>query len=222
MLEEYAVGHWTLVLDTDELFIFPGFENVGLREFTEYIEQHDFNAVVAPMLDMYSDRPIGETNYTAGTSLIETCPYFDGGGYQLSGPANVFPGLPVRGGARHRLFWATYDRTYPSPVLTKVPLIKWQSSFSLEASTHNLAGANIASTTGMLLHFKLLQDFADNAARETARKEHFRDARQYVAYDSVMSETSELSAYFEGSVRYENSAQLVRLGLVKTPVDYPF
>lgn len=222
VLAEYAAGHWVLVLDIDELFIFPGFENTRLDAFTNYISGLGSNAVFAPMLDMYSDRPFGETNYRAGTSLIKAAPYFDGDGYQLSGPQAALPGLPMRGGPRHRLFWQKFNRAYPSPVLAKIPLIKWQQDFSLEASTHVLQGGKIAATTGMLLHFKLLQDFAQNAAQEATRKEHFRDARQYAAYHEVLSSASDLSAYCEKSLLFESSAQLLRLGLMRAAPDYPY
>ena len=222
VLQTYATGHWVLVLDADELFIFPGFETVGLRQFVEHLDTNGCDAVAAPMLDMYSRNPLAETGYRSGTSMIEACPYFDGEGYEFYRPFPGGPKLLHRGGPRHRLFWQDYDRSFPSPVLAKIPLIKWKIAFSLEASTHVLKGANLADTTGLLLHFKFFQDFMPNARREAERKEHFRDARQYTAYDDVLSSAPEISAHWEGSIRLEGSAQLLGLGFMSVSDDYPF
>jgi len=222
VLRDYAVGHWALVLDADELFIFPGFETLGLQQFVGYLETSGHDAVLAPMLDMYSRSPLAETGYRSGTSMLKTCPYFDGEGYEFYRPFPDRPKQLHRGGPRHRLFWKDHDRSFPSPVLGKIPLIKWKETYELEASTHILRGANTASTTGLLLHFKFLQDFIPNAHCEAQRKEHFRDARQYVAYDDVLTSTPGFSAFWEGSVRFEDSAQMLGLGFMSLSDDYPF
>ncbi|MDJ0933176.1 hypothetical protein [Breoghania sp.] len=56
---------------------------------------------------------------------------------------------------------------------------------------------------------------------ETERKEHFADGCQYAAYWDVFAREPELSAHFERSHRYRDSAQLVDLGLVTRANDYP-
>jgi hypothetical protein len=88
-------------------------------------------------------------------------------------------------------------------------------------STHILPGARLAELTGALLHFKFLADFADRAALESERGEHWENAGEYRAYHEVVRNAPELSAFYEGSVRYEDSRQLVALGLLRMPADYP-
>ena len=121
----------------------------------------------------FATRPVG---YQPGASLLETCPWFDSTGYSRH---RIAPGLEVihRGGPRKRLFWNGHDKDYPAPVLHKIPLVRWQADFSLTASTHALEGAKLAKATGLLLHFKFLQDFAKNAESESRRAEHFMGAR---------------------------------------------
>jgi len=225
VLQTYAAGHWTLILDADELFIFPGFETVRLRDFLTHLEQRGFDAVVAPMLDMYSDRPLARTGYEAGQKLLDACPYFDATGYEFTAPYPDTPDSPVvihRGGARQRLFWDGHARSFPAPVLKKIPLVKWRRDLTLEASTHILKGARLAGVTGMLLHFKFLQDFYQAALREARRKEHYLGARQYTAYADILSSTPGLAAFWKGSVRFRDSRQLVDLGLMQVSDDYPF
>ena len=222
VLSDLAIGHWTLILDADEIFVFPGYESIQMRQFVDYIENRGADAAIAPLLDMYSDGPIVQTGYVAGENLIERCPFFDASGYELAKPGSNMAGLPIRGGPRERLFWSGRDWDFPPPYLMKIPLIRWRAELRLEASTHMLKGVATADVSGMLLHFKLLQDFSTNAEREVHRKEHFADARQYRAYEEIMLSNAGLAAHWAGSVRFEDSAQLCRLGLMRVPADYPF
>jgi len=217
LLNAYAIGHWTLVLDADELFIYPDYEVLDLRRLTAYLEVSGAEAMRAPLLDMYAKPAIADTNYVAGASFLEACPYFDCDALSYIRS----DGAGRRAGPRHRLFWQDRQRSHPSPFLVKIPLMKWRGGLALEASTHVLRNARLAQATGMLLHFKLLHDFAGRVRLEADRKEHFADARQYAAYAEVISTNPALSAYYEGSLRYEDSRQLVRLGLMTVPPDYP-
>lgn len=222
LLRDHAVGHWTFIVDVDEFFIFPGYEGAGLRSFLDYVESHAATAVVAPMIDMYSGGAIARTGYVSGQDLLTACPFFDGDGYEMGPEASEAHDLPVRGGPRHRLFWERHDRGFPSPVLKKTPLVRWSEACELVASTHTLKGCTWAEVSGVLLHFKFLQDFAENAREETERAEHFADARQYRAYDDVLAREAGLTAFHEGSVRFQDSAQLAQMGLMRVPEDYPF
>jgi hypothetical protein len=65
------------------------------------------------------------------------------------------------------------------------------------------------------MHFKFFSDFYTEAENEAARKEHWDSAAQYAAYWNILCENPSLSAYFEGSVKYTNSMQLVELGLLR-------
>ncbi|MEO0342340.1 MAG: glycosyltransferase family 2 protein [Pseudomonadota bacterium] len=221
VIAEVAIGHWTLVLDADELFVFPGYENTTLAEFLDWAARDGADAIAAPMLDMYPQGAIGGIGYQPGASLLETCPWFDSTGYSYH---QINPDLEVihRGGPRKRLFWDGYDRDYPSPVLFKIPLIKWQQSFALTASTHELKCAKLAEATGLLLHFKFLQDFKENAEAETQRAEHFMGARQYVAYNAILTENTCLTAFNENSKRFTDTRQLAELNLMSVPANYPF
>jgi glycosyltransferase involved in cell wall biosynthesis len=221
VLLAYTSGHWTLILDADELFIYPGFETAGLSQLTTWLDARGSESMIAPMLDMYPRGQLSQTGYLSGQSLIAACPWFDGSGYSFR-QRETGHSVLYRGGPRHRLFWEGTDRDYPSPVLEKIPLVKWRNDLSLTASTHVMKGAAPAVATGLLLHFKFLQDFAANAAEEIVRGEHFMGARQYLAYRDVMSGAPALSAHWEGSVRYRDSRQFLELGLMQAPDDYPF
>lgn len=218
-LDKHGVGRWALILDADELLVYPKYENRDLHHLVKYIELEGANALVAPMIDMYPRGPIRSTNYKQGENVLSTACYFDSNGYERNEVVTGFPTI-ARGGARDRVFWQGKDRPWPSPYLHKTPLVKWDSQTKLKASTHIVDHIRPSRLTAALLHFKMLQDFPVNAAQEEARKEHFAGARQYSAYADTFRENPDLSAFFEGSIMFENSDQLVRLGFMQEPEDY--
>ena len=65
-----------------------------------------------------------------------------------------------------------------------------------------------------------LSDFHDRALREAARGEHFAGAREYKMYLQKLQQDAALSLHYGGSLRYENSGQLVRCGLAHTSAGF--
>ena len=216
LLDRYADGHWSLTLDADELLVYPACELVALRPLAIYLESVGADALITMLLDMYSDRSVKDTSYAAGRPFLETCQFFDADSYSGQ-PSDL---VPVRGGPRERAFWKNHDWGYPAPFLRKVPLVRWKRGRIYEASTHRISGTTPAEITGLLLHFKFFGDFPARARLEAERNEHFAGARQYVTYSEVLSQNPELTLFHDNSVRYLDSIQLVRLGMMELPETY--
>ena len=79
-----------------------------------------------------------------------------------------------------------------------------------------LSAVTSAQVMGALLHFKFLSDFHDRVETEVARGEHFDGAREYRAYRDLMRKEGAVNLMAAKSARYEDSGQLVRLGLMRT------
>lgn len=220
VLSRHAAGHWTLTVDADELLVYPDCERLGLGALTGHLERSGADALACFLLDMYSDCPIRDTHYRAGTPFLATCPYFDADSYQKA-TQPPYTGLPMRGGVRQRVFWAGRAHRGNPPVLYKTPLVKWAPGLSYKASTHLIDGVRHGQATGALLHFKLFSDMVRRAPAEAVRGEHWDGAAQYDAYASVLADDPALCAWYPGSVRYEDSQQLERLGLLRRPPAYP-
>ena len=216
LLSLYGVDHWTLTLDADELLIYPMCESVKLGTLIKYLDIKGAQGLVTFMLDMYSDKAIRDTDYISGESFIKTCNFFDGDTYNDRDQYSI----PIRGGPRHRLFWQGKKRKNPSPVLKKIPLVKWRKDLKFEASTHIISNVCLASLTGVLLHFKLFSDFYSNTKQEVERKEHWDNAAQYASYYNVLYDNPQLTAMYNGSICYEDSMQLVRLSMLHMPSDF--
>lgn len=213
VLDLHSLGQWALVVDADELLAFPFSEQVPIRVLTDFLDSERSEAFIAPMLDMYADAPLDDVGYIPGQNLIEACPYFDLDSYSYVDEKGIGP-LPHRGGVRQRLFWSGREHRGAPPVLRKIPLVRWSGDMQYEASTHILRRARLSTTTGILLHFKLLGDFKALANQEADRGEHWDGAAQYQAYAEVLEGRDVLNPYYQGSVKYRGSDLLVGLSLM--------
>jgi hypothetical protein len=212
LLDEYGVGKWTLTLDAVELFVYPRMEQIPLKDFCNYVENQQKNAVTTIMIDMYSDKAITDAVIKPGDNFFEVCAFFDG---NLSIEDD-------RSSTRRRIFWGneeTVTGAFP-PVVQKTPLVKWEKGFEFLASTHTIENISIANETGALLHFKFFHNLIQYTENTVREKNHWNNSAQYKVYNSGLQENPELSPYFEHSVRYSNSQQLIDLGLIHTTPEF--
>jgi hypothetical protein len=238
LLDEYGTNHWCLVVDADEWFVYPGYETKSLSEFTTYLERTGAQGVFSFLLDMYGSRTIAESIPEPGRSLLDSCGYFDSC-YRWDRRSRVpphFPELDLFGGPRLRLFFPNIHRYYqmiralwrildfapiplplalrPPPTLPKIPLVHWLPGTRYQ-NNHATTPIKLSEITGVLLHFKFLQDFFGRVKTEADRKEHWSGASEYARYLTKLTNDPALSFHYAGSVAYEGSEQLVRLGLLR-------
>ena len=64
----FGKGRWCLVLDIDELLVYPSHDRMPLRDLLSYLDQEGYTAMRSDLLDMYSARSIRETVYKSGSS----------------------------------------------------------------------------------------------------------------------------------------------------------
>jgi len=131
----YGHGHWTLVVDPDEFFIYPFSDTRPIRALTDWLDAGSIKSFPAMLLDMYPKGPIGAQPYHEGQDPFEIANWFDSGNYTISRNSK-FGNLWIQGGPRARMFFA--DMPERAPALNKVPLVKWQRSYAYASSTHML------------------------------------------------------------------------------------
>ncbi len=214
LLGQFGCDHWVVVVDADELLVYPDCETLRLPDLVRRLGATGADAMLTFLLDMYANGPIREAHYTPGVPFLEICPYFDSDSYTF-GTQGMKAMIPDRGGVRRRLFWkpGREHRGNP-PYLPKVPLVKWSAGLEYLASTHLIEGIRLAPTTGILLHFKLFSDFVERTMIEVERGEHWDGAAQYSVYAEVLAAEPALDPMYPGSVRFQNSRQLVKMGLM--------
>lgn len=104
-----------------------------------------------------------------------------------------------------------------SPTITKVPLLRWREGAALHASTHRLAPMRLAEDqpSGVLLHFKFLQDFHARALDAVTRGAHWDGSREYRRYlERIVAEPG-FTLAGPRAQPYAGPEQLVALGLMR-------
>ena len=215
LLRRYGIGRWCLIVDADEIFVYPDCENKSLVRLCRDLDWENKKVMTALLLDMYSDKPVSATLYETGRDFLEFCPYFDRQfyhrKYDFAGPFrnSTF----YFGGVRQRVFGEDGDF-----LLSKVALVKYHENFILGGGQHwtNRPVDEISGETGCLLHFKFLSKFQEYVTQEVRRKEHYHDAKQYRHYLKRLSSDDTLKLYdARFSVKYETSEQLIRLKIMR-------
>jgi hypothetical protein len=116
LLYTYATNHWTVVIDADELLVYPHCETINLRQFCAYLDRECSTAFFAFMLDMYPDGDLTRGVCQPGRAFTDICPYFDSD-YNLrtigtrTSPMAELPRVRVVGGPRIRKFYPWQKRT---------------------------------------------------------------------------------------------------------------
>lgn len=214
----YAHGHWALVVDPDEFFVYPFCDTRPLRALTDWLDSSAIRSFSAMLLDMYPKGPIGGQTYRESQDPFEIANWFDSGNYSAT-RNYTYGNLWIQGGPRARQFFA--DNPERAPALNKIPLVKWQKSYAYVSSTHMLLprGLNLVydewggeKASGCLLHAKFLDTFAVKAEEEMKRHQHYANSHEYRAYKAALNDQPEL--WCKWSEKYINWRQLEILGLM--------
>ncbi|SFE50832.1 glycosyltransferase family 2 protein [Roseivivax sediminis] len=215
---KYGHGHWCLVVDPDELFLYPFCDTRPLRALTDWLDASSIKSFSAMLLDMYPKGRIDAEPYRPGQDPLEIAPWFDAGNYSISRNPR-FGNLWIQGGPRARVFFPNTPER--APALNKIPLVKWDRRYAYVSSTHMLLprGLNLVydewggeKASGVLLHTKFLDTFTAKAEEELERRQHYGASKEYIAYAEGVRENPEL--WCKWSERYINWRQLEILGLM--------
>ena len=224
LLRRYGVGHWCVIVDADEILIYPSCESITLRQLCTFLDKEHFDALGCVLLDMYPDMPLNAVAYKRGTDPLLFAPWFDKGPYIPGnggpryinedymiheGPESIF------GGMRKRIFGI-------NACLSKFPLVKFKKPMFVSRGAHFIQGAHAAHIRGALLHFKYLNDFSERVREEVVRGEHWRNAAEYKGYLQTLNDLPDINCCSSSSERFIDSNQLVRLGIMKDCCDFGF
>lgn len=218
LLRKYAHGHWCVVADPDEFFVYPFCDTRPLRALTDWLDASSIKSFSAMLLDLYPKGPISQVPYQKGQDPIEIACWFDSGNYTIERNRR-YGNLWIQGGPRARVFFP--DNPSRAPALNKVPLVKWDRKYTFVSSTHMLLprGLNLVydewggeKASGVLLHAKFLDTFAAKAQEELSRSQHYAASAEYKAYAEGMKDDTDL--WCKWSEKYINWRQLEILGLM--------
>lgn len=218
LLMRHGHGHWCLVLDADELLIYPHWETRPLPALTRWLEGQGADAMPAMMLDLYPEGRLSAQEYRAGDDPLAVLPWFDSGNYLVQVQPKL-RNLWIQGGPRARSFFSDDPRR--GPTLNKIPLVKWHWRYAWLNSTHSALPARLnhvydetggERTSGVLLHTKFLNTIVEKSAEEKDRREHFADPARFGAYYDALIADPVL--HCAASRRYTGWRQLEAMGLM--------
>jgi len=210
---------WSLIVDADECFVFPGSEQRTLGALCAELDRRGATAYRAMTVDCYGAGPQSTLAVEPGRDPLEVFPYFDAAWYRtrmpFTGPRRNLTNYS--GGVRARVFGGPPA----SFLLDKVPLRRarpgetwWSGNHWVDRPTAELAGR------GALLHTKFGASFAAIVAREAGRGEHPGGARVYRHLATSLAADPDPDLYDPlHSVRYGGTGQLVALGIARTLTD---
>ncbi len=211
-------GHWTLMVDADELLIYPQHDARSLRDLTSLLDQQGRDAFGALMLDLYPKDPLGVQDYDPDTDPTEVLNWFDTGPYRAKRQSPM-GNLWVQGGARERMFFA--DTPQRSPTLNKLPLVRWSRRYAYVNSCHSALprklnaaydGPGDSRPSGVLLHTKFLPEVIEKSRIEKTRRQHFHNPDQFAGYyDGIINRPL---MWTPQSERYTGWRQLQQLRLM--------
>lgn len=214
----YGHGHWTLMVDADELLIYAHHETRSLHDLTTWLDAQGQPAFGALMLDLYPEGPLGTQSYDPEGDPTEVLNGFDPAPYRTQRQSPL-GNLWVQGGVRERVFFA--DQPQRSPTLNKIPLVRWSRRMAYVNSCHsalprelNFAydGPGGQAPSGVLLHTKFLPGIIEKSQSEKLRRQHFHDPDQFGTYYDGIINGPEL--WTPQSVRLRGWQQLQELGLM--------
>lgn len=218
LARKYAHGHWTLVVDPDEFFIYPFCDTRPIPALTDWLDNSGIRSFSAMLVDIYPKGRIDAQPYQAGQDPLEIAAWFDSGNYTIKRNP-TYGNLWIQGGPRARMFFA--DTPEQAPALNKIPLVKWDRKYAFVSSTHALLPRGLnhvyddtggEKASGALLHAKFLDTFSQKASEELVRQEHYAGSMEYRAYAERLQENPDF--WCKWSEKYINWRQLEILGLM--------
>lgn len=211
LLWQRARERWVLHVDIDEFLVFAGMEKDSLSKLISWLEFRNANRMLAPMLDVYSDRPIRETVIRPGDDPLKICNWFD------HEPEVIHDGLSgtwITGGARRRLFFP--DEPEMRPGLSKFPLLRYDIDTTfINCHMPSPYEENHLVPYGRLLHVKIHADLAFRAVKAIGEKQYWRNATEYEQYTNIIANDKNFNPFYSKSRRYENPMTLVECGFMR-------
>lgn len=165
-LKHFCKNAWVIAVDIDEHFDFPGRGQVAMQQLIAYLNTHEYTAVTACMLDMFT---VDSKCQDTPTEFSVRYPYTDIADIEKSTyPVNwltnnniVPQGIGIYKNGIRKLALQT-DHEF---LLVKHPLMFVDQSIIPFTHPHYCANARIADITCVLLHYKFTQGFVARAKR---------------------------------------------------------
>jgi hypothetical protein len=218
LARRFSEGRWNLCVDIDELFDWPFSKILKLGSLLQYLNDRGYTAVVAQMLDLFSDSPLSELRDNPQEDIADRYKYYDISDitmvpYNFANNTNNKIKMHL-GGIRKTLFGTNNG-------LTKAPLVFVGPQIQLFSAWHHAENARLADFTCALLHYPFTSSFYEKVKDAYATKRYgYLTSDEYDMYWRRLAENPKLTFRLENSHRYTGIDSLLDEGFLVASADY--
>ncbi|WP_257287524.1 glycosyltransferase family 2 protein [Endozoicomonas sp. SESOKO2] len=219
LCSHYCLGKWTLIIDSDELFVFDNFEEQSIQELVAKADHEHATAILSPMVDFYPKGSLDTADITESRPFYETCNYFDTvESMKVLDQANYGPfsnSKVYSAGVRERIFGKYNAYPQPNYLNQKYNLLKYNPGMNLIEGLHFMVGHKIFSKQCGIMHFKYHSKFHTKIVREIKSGQHWNNGAEYRRYLGLFNknEVPQLRCK-KASIKYRNSSDLKRANYI--------
>jgi glycosyltransferase involved in cell wall biosynthesis len=227
LIERFGRQRWSLLVDADELFDYPFSDVVGLGALLRYLNANRYTAVVAHMLDMFSEESISRDAsllLPEHEPLKEKYRFYDISHVRWSGYDKASETDNVASNENIKILRGGIRKTFfdNNALLIKHPLVFLDEDLRpMDLSEHWVGDARIADFTGVLYHYKFTDRFYKDAQRtveERNRSDH--GTRRYGKYLQMLENAPRFEMMRETSKELESIDELITDGFVVVSEEY--
>jgi len=215
LLRKYGRNHWCLSVDADEIFIYPDYEKISIKQLCTFLDEEKADAVSSMLLDVYSRCPIREAEYGKGEDPLSVVPYFDKDSQYNTGIVrSEYSNMThYYGGIRKRVFGIDV-------CLNKVPLFKYKKGIDIKQGNHFISGARLSGIIGCVIHFPYTSEYHEKILEYLKNGQMWNGGIEYKHYNETFLKNPDVTMYYGGSEKFTGSEQLIKLGIMKTSALY--
>ena len=212
LVKRFSKNRWNLFADIDELFDYPFSDILNLSELLKYLNKNAYTAVVAQMLDMFSNgRSLQDLVADRNDSLKDLNKNYDISNINKQTYCwGVVSNKTVKthnGGIRKTLFGSNNG-------LTKAPLIFADNKIIPFVDFHHVGNANIADFTCVLLHYPFACSFYDKVCEAVKTDRYPPASHEYKMYLNKLVQAPDLVINRETAHTLNNINELINGFLV--------
>lgn len=191
LVKKFSKNRWNLFADIDELFDYPFSNIINLCELLTYLNNNSYTAVVAQMLDMFSNgSSFQDLIVNKNDSLKELNKYYDISNISKKNYSwGLLSNKSIKmhsGGIRKTLFNTNNG-------LTKAPLIFIDNKIKPFVAFHHVKNANIADFSCVLLHYPFACHFQEKVYEAVQTNRYQESASdEYRMYSTKLMQDPDL------------------------------
>jgi hypothetical protein len=218
LARRFSKGRWNLCADIDEFFDWPFSRIVSIGSLLRYLNARRYTAVVAQMLELFSDLPLSVVRDDPDEDVTKNYKYYDIS--NITKTTYMYSRLSYDeikmhwGGIRKTIFGSNNG-------LTKAALVFVGTRIQLFKDWHHTENAYIANFTCVLLHYPFTSTFYDKVKDAAATKRYgMLTSDEYDLYWARLSREPGLTLHLDTSRRYIGVEPLLDEGFLVASSDY--